>query len=68
MFGQEKLPKLMYFELGGRGEQIRIACAVAGVKYIDDRMPMPEYGMRKKAGEFPMGAVPVWEEDGEKYF
>jgi hypothetical protein len=65
-FGGPPLPKLVYFELGGRGEQIRIACAVAGLKFTDERLSFPEFGKRK--GEFPTGAIPVWMEDGESYF
>ena len=68
IFGGDKSPKLIYFELGGRGEQIRITCAVAGLKYIDERITGPEFGKRKQAGEFPMGSLPVWVEDGESYF
>jgi glutathione S-transferase len=66
MFLKENLPKLVYFELGGRGEQVRIACAVAGLKFTDERLSFPEFGKRK--GEFPTGAIPVWIEDGETYF
>lgn len=68
LFIKENIPKLIYFELGGRGEQIRIACAVAGLKYIDERVSFAEFGKRKAAGEFPSGAIPVWIEDGDTYF
>jgi len=62
-----KIPKLQYFELGGRGEPVRIACAVAGITYIDERLSFPEFGKMKAAGAFPTGAVPVWIEDDIKF-
>ena len=67
-FGGPPLPKLIYIELGGRGEQIRIACAVAGMKFTDERITIPEFIMKKKSGELPTGTMPVWVEDGDTYF
>lgn len=61
-------PKLQYFGLAARAEPIRIICAVKGIKFEDERLDFPDFGARKAAGEFPMGSMPVWREDGMSIF
>ena len=60
------LPTLQYFDCSGRGESIRIACYLGGIKFNDERLSNDQFGFKKAAGEFPLGSVPVWIEDGEK--
>jgi len=50
---------LTYFDVAGRGEPSRIAMALSGVKFNDDRLAFPEFGKQKAAGVFPFGSVPV---------
>ena len=62
------MPKLIYFDLGGRAEAIRMLLAHAKAQYTDERLSFPEFGAKKAAGEFPSGQVPVWVDDhGVKY-
>jgi len=60
-------PVLQYFDAFGRAEPIRMACAMGRLDYEDKRLSQEEFGKMKMAGEFPMGSVPVWIEDGVKY-
>ena len=60
-------PKLQYFDAYGRAEPIRMAAAVGNLQYTDERLSQEDFGKMKMAGEFPMGSVPVWIEDGVKY-
>ncbi len=56
--------KLTYFDFhGGRGEPARLALAIGGIEFEDDRIPLPEWP-RRKAGT-PFGAVPVLDVDGQ---
>jgi len=56
--------KLTYFDFhGGRGEPARLALAIGGIEFEDDRIPLSEWP-RRKAGT-PFGAVPVLEVDGQ---
>jgi glutathione S-transferase len=56
-------PKLTYFDFhGGRGEVARIAFALSGVEFEDDRIPFSAWANRK--AETPFGALPVLEIDG----
>ena len=61
-------PSLTYFEFGGRAEPIRMLCALKGIQFTDERLSQEAFGARKATGEFPMGSMPVWKEDGETYF
>ena len=60
-------PKLQYFDAGGRAESIRMCCYLGGLDFEDDRIPLDVFPSRKATGEFPLGSVPVWIEDGEKF-
>jgi len=56
--------KLTYFDFhGGRGEPARLALAIGGIEFEDDRIPLTEWPSRK-AGT-PFGAVPILEVDGQ---
>ena len=58
--------KLIYFDLGGRAEGIRALLAHAGFEYEDDRVGFEAFAAQKAAGAYPLGSLPVWEEDGSK--
>src|SRR5437867_1923615 len=56
--------KLTYFDFhGGRGEPARLALAIGGIEFEDDRIPLQEWP-RRKAGT-PFGVLPVLEVDGQ---
>jgi prostaglandin-H2 D-isomerase / glutathione transferase len=57
------VPRLIYFDFdGGRGEVARLAFAVGGVSFIDDRVPFAAWKERKP--HTPFGGLPVLEIDG----
>ena len=56
-------PKLIYFDFdGGRGEVARLAFAVGGLAFQDDRVSFADWPGRKPL--MPFGALPVLEIDG----
>jgi len=56
--------KLVYFDIdGARGEAARLAMAIGGVGFDDDRVKFADWGSRK-AGT-PFGALPVLERNGQ---
>jgi glutathione S-transferase len=56
--------KLTYFDFhGGRGEPARLALAIGGIEFEDDRVPGPDWQRRK--GETPFGSMPVLTVDGQ---
>ena len=56
--------KLSYFDFhGGRGEPARLALAIAGIPFEDDRIAGPEWGKRK--GQTPFASLPLLEVDGQ---
>jgi glutathione S-transferase len=56
--------KLTYFDFhGGRGEPARLALAMAGIPFEDDRVTFADWPRRKS--EMPFGAMPVLEVDGK---
>jgi glutathione S-transferase len=56
--------KLTYFDFhGGRGEPARLALAIGGIEFEDDRIPLQEWPNRK-AGT-PFGGLPILEVDGK---
>ena len=57
--------KLTYFDFdGGRGEPARIALAIGGIEFEDDRVPGATWPARK--AETPFGSLPVLEIDGKR--
>ena len=57
------MPKLTYFDIGGRAEFARQAFAIAGVAFEDNRCSFAEFAEMKAAGKFEFGSVPVLELD-----
>ena len=56
--------KLSYFDAhGGRGEPARLALAVGGVSFEDDRIAAANWPARKPST--PFGSLPVLEVDGQ---
>eukprot|EP00922_Rhytidocystis_sp_ex-Travisia-forbesii_P034980 GHVS01051955.1.p1 GENE.GHVS01051955.1~~GHVS01051955.1.p1 ORF type:complete len:213 (+),score=25.84 GHVS01051955.1:105-743(+) len=56
-------PTLIYFDITGRAESIRLAFHVGGVDFEDKRISREEF--EKMKGGFPFGHVPVLEIDGD---
>ncbi|XP_050411815.1 S-crystallin SL11 [Patella vulgata] len=54
-----------YFNIRGRGETPRLIFAAAGVEYTDNRIEFSEWPKLK--GSYPLGALPVFEEDGQQF-
>jgi glutathione S-transferase len=55
--------KLTYFDFhGGRGEPARLALAIAGIEFDEERVPLNDW-LRRKA-DTPFGGLPVLEVDG----
>jgi glutathione S-transferase len=60
-------PKLTYFDISGsRGEEIRLALAIAGVPFDDDRIDRETFGRIK--AELPFASLPVFEIPGKGTF
>jgi len=56
--------KLVYFDIdGARGEAARLAMAIGGVPFEDDRVKFADWESRKP--DTPFGALPVLEVDGQ---
>ena len=56
--------KLTYFDFhGGRGEPARLALAIGGIAFEDDRIAPSDWPARK--ADTPFGALPVLEVDGQ---
>ena len=51
--------KLIYFGIPGRGEAARLALAIGGVQFVDQRVPFPAWGKFKPTT--PWGTLPVLE-------
>lgn len=49
---------LSYFPMPGRGEHIRLALEIAGVKFNEDNFGFAEFRKKKAAGDFVFGTVP----------
>jgi len=55
--------KLSYFDFEGRGEACRLALAIAGVEFEDERVARADWPARKPTT--PFGAMPVLAIEGE---
>lgn len=53
--------KLYYFDIPGKGEAIRLACAHGGYALEDIRITKAEFAVLKENGKFPFGQVPLLE-------
>ena len=60
------MPKLLYFDVYGKAEPIRMLLNHAKVSFEDVRLAGPDFQARKAAGEFPSGQVPIWITDDGK--
>ncbi|XP_031572873.1 hematopoietic prostaglandin D synthase-like isoform X2 [Actinia tenebrosa] len=52
---------LVYFDLRGRGESIRMVLAFTGVKYTEERVTMEGWPEIKSSGRCPFGQLPLLE-------
>lgn len=59
--------KLTYFDIKGRAEPIRLAFAIGGVEFEDERIGSPEFKELKTSGKLTFGSLPVMEIDGEMF-
>lgn len=57
---------LHYFDSPGRAEPIRIALRMGGLTFTDRRLSFADFAAARAAGEYPLGAVPMLEIDGQK--
>jgi glutathione S-transferase len=51
--------ELFYFDIAGKGEPIRLACAYAGLPLKDTRLSREEFTAMKESGELKYGQVPA---------
>lgn len=56
--------KLIYFDLGGRAEGIRMLLSHAGHEYEDCNVTYETFSNMRADNELPLGSLPVWEEEG----
>jgi len=59
MTWQGKALKLVYFDIRGRAEYIRVALHHGGFEFEDVRLTREEFLQQKEKGEFPFGQLPV---------
>ncbi|KAJ3273292.1 hypothetical protein HDV01_004650 [Terramyces sp. JEL0728] len=57
--------KLTYFDLRGRGENIRVALSLANIPFEDERLTKEEFAERKST--FPFHQLPCLTVDGQVY-
>ena len=57
------MPKLIYFDVYGKAEAIRMLCWKAGVEYEDDRCGFLRYRFLRWLGKLPGNQLPIWVED-----
>eukprot|EP00933_Yihiella_yeosuensis_P013854 TRINITY_DN12648_c0_g1_i1.p1 TRINITY_DN12648_c0_g1~~TRINITY_DN12648_c0_g1_i1.p1 ORF type:complete len:240 (+),score=41.16 TRINITY_DN12648_c0_g1_i1:64-783(+) len=53
------LLELRYFDFPGKGQSIRLACALGGLSLKDSRLSREEFLDLKQQGELPFGQLPV---------
>lgn len=56
--------KLLYFDIPGKGEAIRLVCAYASLDLEDARVDREKFLAMKYAGQLPFGQLPVLEVNG----
>eukprot|EP00808_Paulinella_micropora_P007323 g80883.t1 len=62
----KKTLKLYYFDIPGKGEPIRLACAVNGIDLEDIRISYEDFNKMKEEGKLPFGQLPCLEVEGKK--
>lgn len=61
------MPKLSYLDKQVKGEALRLALAVGGVDFVDERVSYEEIAARRQRKELPFSQVPTLEVDGVVY-
>ena len=51
--------ELLYFDVAGKGEAIRLACSYARLPFRDIRLTQEAFREKKESGELPLGQVPA---------
>ncbi|XP_050413747.1 probable glutathione S-transferase 5 [Patella vulgata] len=59
--------KLVYFDLRGRGEIVRLCFHAAGVTFDEERIDYPSEWTAEKKAAAPFGELPYLEIDGKKF-
>lgn len=59
--------KITYFHAKGRAEASRLALAIGGINFEDERIKGEEFGKRKAAGDLLFGSLPMMTVDGKQY-
>jgi len=59
MSGFNAVPRLLYFNIEGAAEKVRLAFVLAGVDFQDDRISMPAPNWSTIKASLPNGQVPV---------
>ena len=54
------MPKITYFGVYGKAESMRMLLSHAKVAFEDERLEREAFAVRKAAGDFPSGQVPVY--------
>jgi prostaglandin-H2 D-isomerase / glutathione transferase len=57
--------ELFYFDIPGKGEPIRLACAYVGIPLVDTRIDRDTLVAMKESGELKYGQVPALRVDGK---
>ena len=60
------MPTLIYFDLYGRAEPMRMLLTHAQVQFEDKRISQEEFVQMKESGALPSGQVPLWEDNGRQ--
>ena len=56
---KNKKLKLYYFNIPGKGEPIRLACAYSGIDFEDVRVDREQFEKLKQESKLPFGQLPV---------
>ena len=56
---------IKYFDMRGRAEPLRLACAVGDIPFKDERVSFEEFGKMKERKELPFDQLPVMVVDGQ---
>ena len=51
--------KMIYFDMKGRAEPTRLALAIGGIDFEDERISREAFMAAKTNGEYPFGQLPV---------
>ena len=62
------MPQLLYFDVYGKAEPIRIMLHHAKFAFEDVRLTSEQFQAKKASGELPAGQLPVWVSDDGKVY